>query len=97
MVGSLEFRWNHGHWIVLTNASISTDEALSKSGLLLHLEIVGSLLIYDVPAREILFADVHRGGWLMSIDNFMEEVDVARSVVLDSLDKAFVSRGTNTN
>ena len=32
----------------------------------------------------------------MSIDNFMEEVDVARSVVLDSLDKAFVSRGTNT-
>ena len=33
----------------------------------------------------------------MSIDDFMEEVDVARSVVLDSIDKAFVSRGTNTN
>ena len=30
----------------------------------------------------------------MSIDDFMEEVDVARSVVLDSIDKAFVSCGT---
>ena len=33
----------------------------------------------------------------MGIDDFMEEMDIARSVVLYSLYKAFVSRGTNTN
>ena len=72
-------------------------EPLGESGLLLHLVVVGPLLIDDVPARKLFLTDVDRGCWLVSVDDFVEQVDVAGSVALDSVDEASVSHSTKAN
>ena len=66
---------------------------MGRSGLLLLCKVVGSLLVDDVPARSLFLADVIRGPRLVSIYYFVQEMDVASSIVLDSFDEASVSHG----
>ena len=65
LVRPLKLWGYHGMWV--TVATIFVGETLGRSVRLLQLEVVGSLLVDDVPARKIFLAEVDGGLWLVGI------------------------------